>query len=286
VSRSDNKIGIADRPLSMHHLVAPEIACEELVRLAAENGCRHVCLFTQMPSMAGFPVIRDSDIDRVRAALDASGVGVLGVTSFGLGATPWQDYLPGLQRSAKLGARWVNCRVESDDLAALVANFRGVAHAAADLGMRAGIEFSGFADVSALPQALQVIEQAGIGQLSVDALHVTRTNTSLTNLAQLDPGLIGYVQINDGLREATPESYLHEGAYDRLFPGEGTFPLKELLELVPEDLALSLEVPTRTLREQGVSAGERIRCVVGASRALLAALGAPEAPFVTGQKCS
>ena len=181
--------------LSLHHLVAPEIPAEHLVRLAATNGCSYVCLFSQAPSMAGFPVIDDADVDRIQTAMEETGVRTLGATSFALGVVPWTDYRPGLERAARFGAQWVNCRIAGDDLSLLVREFGGLVRFVADLGMHARIEFSGFGDAQALPQALRIIQGAGIRQVALDPLQTARTGTSMDDLARLDPALIGYAQI-------------------------------------------------------------------------------------------
>jgi len=258
--------------LSLHHLVAPEISAEQLVRLAATNGCSYVCLFTQAPSMAGFPVIDDTGVERIRTAMEETGVRTLGATSFALGVVPWTDYRPGLERAARLGAQWVNCRITGDDLSLLVREFGGLARFAANLGIRAGVEFSGFGDAQALPQALRILEGAGIGQLALDPLQIARTGTSMDDLARLDPALIGYAQICDGLIEATAEGYVQEAAFDRLAPGEGEFDLKRFVRLLPAGIPLSIEVPTTRMRKAGQTPDQRVHYVTDATRSLLDSL--------------
>jgi len=260
------------RQLSLHHLVAPEVSAERLVHLAAAHGCSYVCLFTQAPTMAGFPVVEDAAVDGIRAAMAKTGVRVLGATSFALGVTPWTDYRPGLERAARLGAQWVNCRVEGDDLSVLIGEFGDLARFAADRGICAGIEFSGFGNAQALPQALRIIEGAGIGQLALDPLQIARTGTSMDDLFRLDPSMIGYAQICDGLTEATAEGYVQEAAYDRLAPGEGEFDLARFMRLVPAGMPLSLEVPSARLRQAGRTADQRVRHVTDATRSLLSGL--------------
>jgi sugar phosphate isomerase/epimerase len=257
------------RQLSLHHLVAPEVPADRLVHLAAAHGCSYVCLFTQAPTMAGFPVVEDAAVDGIRAAMAETGVQVLGATSFALGVTPWTDYRPGLERAARLGAQWANCRVESDDLPILIREFGDLARFAADRGVGAGIEFSGFGNAQALCQALRIIEGAGIGQLALDPLQIARTGTSMDDLFRLDPSIIGHAQICDGPGEATAEGYVREAASDRLAPGEGEFDLARFIRLVPAGMPLSLEVPGARLRQAGRTADQRVRHVIEATRLLL-----------------
>lgn len=143
---------------------------------------------------------------------------------------------------------------------------------AADHGLDAGIEFGGPGNRSALADILAIINGAGCGKISFDALHLVRSGVPLEELARVDPDLIGYLQICDGPADATQEHYMQEGAYDRLAPGDGTFHLSRLLRIAPADLPVSLEVPTRRLQLQGVSAQHRVRNIVERARQLMRSL--------------
>ena len=56
---------------------------------------------------------------------------------------------------------------------------------------------------------------------------------------------------------------------DRMIPGEGELPLREYLAVLPRDVVVSLEVPSRTLTRAGVSLRDRLQRSVTAARALL-----------------
>ena len=58
-------------------------------------------------------------------------------------------------------------------------------------------------------------------------------------LASVDPALIGYVQINDGLianGPKTPDEAMAEVAGERVYIGMGEFPLADLLRITPRDI--------------------------------------------------
>jgi sugar phosphate isomerase/epimerase len=260
------------RALSLHHLVAPDVSAAELVRIAAALGCAHVSLFVQDPrAQFAFPVVADTDMSRLQAAMAETGVTAYGVASFAL--TPDLDvtgYEVAFDRGARLGATRANVRVLDPDEARATDRFGEFADLAARNGIRAGIEFMGFGVRDALPQAIRIVRAVGRGGVAVDALHLVRTGAVLQTLRGLAPSEISYVQLCDGPREATAELYSREGAFDRLAPGEGAFPLNELLDIVADDQPLCLEVPCERLRVEGVSAYERARRVVEATRRLLA----------------
>jgi sugar phosphate isomerase/epimerase len=198
-------------------------------------------------------------------------VSALGVASFAM--TPEVNvslYEAALQRGAQLGASCTSVRILDLDESRAARNFGDFCRMAVRHGIQPGIEFMGYGAVDALPQALRILKAAGCGKISLDTLHAVRTGTPMAALRQLDPSLIGYFQMSDGPLAAEASHYAREGAFDRLPPGEGEFPLREILPLVPGHLPISLEVPTQRWRAEGMDAEQRARRVVEATRRLLA----------------
>lgn len=262
------------RPLSLHHLVAPEITAAQLVRTAGAVGCSFVCLFTQDPAPPmRFPVVAAHEVDELRRVMSGEGVAAYGAASFALNSgTDVADYAAGLDIAARLGAKCANVRLLDSDDERVSANFASFVQLAADRGIVGGIEFMGYGLADALPRALRIIARTGAGGLAVDALHVVRTGASLALLRSIHPARISYLQLCDGPLSASADDYAREGAFDRLAPGEGELPLAELVALVSQHQPISLEVPTARLRERGVDALDRAAHVVTATRRLLANL--------------
>jgi sugar phosphate isomerase/epimerase len=100
--------------------------------------------------------------------------------------------------------------------------------------------------VKSLRAATDVVAAAGRPNLRVlvDALHWVRAG-DITNLKMADAARLGYVQLCDGpLRgPADRVALIHEARNDRLAPGEGEFPLDDLLAAMPSNCVASLEVP-------------------------------------------
>jgi hypothetical protein len=122
----------------------------------------------------------------------------------------------------------------------------------------------------------------------VDALHVQRGGSTLDDVRALEPGLVPSIQLCDGPR-AVPEalelpdelplgmtadgSVLQvEARVQREVPGEGGFPLAELLAAVPAATPISVEVPHARLQAR-LSAREFAAYNVRAVRALLSRAG-------------
>jgi sugar phosphate isomerase/epimerase len=182
--------------LSLHHLIATDVSTETLVDFAAELECSHVCLITHLPgdAAAGVPMVRDHEVAGLRKRLTDAGVAVYGITSFLF--SPDMDVAhceAGLARGAQLGARCANTRIADSDERRVIDNFGAFAELCRRLNLLPCIEFTGFENADALPQALRIIRQAGCGALTLDPLHIVRTGTPWKMIDDLDRGLIGYV---------------------------------------------------------------------------------------------
>jgi sugar phosphate isomerase/epimerase len=258
--------------LSLHHLCVMDLSPAELIETAAELGCPHVCLFTFQPGSAvTMPLVRDGDVAAIRRQLCDAGVSVLGTTSFALEAdTDIVAYEAGVERSAGLGAQHANCRITDPDEARVIDHFGRFAEYCVKRGLVPLIEPSGYRNTDAQPQALRIIKAVGHGGLTLDPLHITRTGTSWEAVEALDPALIGYVQICDGPAEiSSPDAYFREGAFNRLPPGEGDYPLGRLLGVTPKGMPLSVEIPCQMLREEGYAGRELAVEVIKRTRAWL-----------------
>jgi sugar phosphate isomerase/epimerase len=126
---------------------------------------------------------------------------------------------------------------------------------------------------------VQLVERIGLANLgvAVDALHLQRTGGLPQDLAGLRRGLLSYAQLCDGPALADPSQALEPAryiaeAFDRLVPGEGTFPLAELVQVLPADLPLDVEVPALRQAGAGISPLEHARHAVMGARRVLAAV--------------
>jgi sugar phosphate isomerase/epimerase len=259
------------RPVSLHHIVAPDVSAVTLVQIASGLGCQHVCLFTQSPVPNWrFPMVNEANFTEVRRVMADHQVTAYGVTTFAI--FPELDvsvYEPGLERGSALGAQYASVRIIDPDEARAADRFAQFGKLAARYGIEASIEFTGYRTPDALLRTLRIIGAAGIGTLSIDPLHIVRSEASLDVMRSLEKSHIGYVQLCDGAREATEEEYRRESVAERLSPGEGAFPLAEILALAPPGRAVSLEVPNERLRTAGETADVRASRVVIAARQLL-----------------
>lgn len=264
------------RAFSLAYLTAYPLLPPEAIDLAVDLGYRHVGLrlLPVMPGGDHAPLISDPAMLRqTLERIGATGVGVFDIEIVRL--TPefhLETVLPFLETGARLGARAVLVAGDDPDFPRLVTNFRTVSDAAARHGLTADLEFMPWTSVNNARMARRVIEAAGSpnGRILIDAIHVARSDTTIADLAALPASRLSYAQICDAPAEhpGSLEGVLHAARQERLLPGEGGLPLRDIFAALPRDLPVSVEIPHRHLKaELGIR--EWARRALAASRKLV-----------------
>jgi sugar phosphate isomerase/epimerase len=133
------------------------------------------------------------------------------------------------------------------------------------------VEFAPGLPVNDLPTALAALQHVGRSdfRLLIDTMHLVRSGSGAADIAGLDPSNIGYVQLSDVPLVPSISSYLEEAMFERMVPGEGELPLRDILAALPPDVIVGLEVPLRAQADAGIGPEARMRRCVDAARALL-----------------
>ena len=250
------------------------------VNLAADLGCE--CISTALTAMPynphGYPAFslrEDAALRReMIAALRDRGVAI----SLGEGCNirPNQsvsDMARDLDLFHELVTERINMVSLDSDLERSLDQFAQLASMAAERGMDSTLELCPALIIGDLAAALAAVRHVGRPdfRLLVDTMHFARSGATAADIAALDPALIGYVQLSDAPLRPRIESYMQEATFERMAPGEGELPLREMLAALPEDIVVSLEVPMRKEAEAGIGPEIRLRRCLEATRALLAA---------------
>ena len=158
-----------------------------------------------------------------------------------------EDHLALMEAAGLLGARRLKGVCDSDDADLAADMLARLAELAAPFGLTVDLEYMVFSGVKSLAAALAITQAAGKPNLQVlvDALHWMRAGDTVADIAAAPPGRIGYAQLCDGPCQspAGREALIAEARTHRLPPGEGEFPLRALLEAMPPDCPVSIEVP-------------------------------------------
>jgi sugar phosphate isomerase/epimerase len=251
----------------------------EFVHLAAELGCRYIST-----GMTGFPLpqlgqpefsLKDDPALRrqILAAMDETGVSIaLGDGLLILPGVDIGDRAADLDILAELRVPLVNSVSLEPDRQRTFDQFATLAELAAERGMQTTTEPAPGTTVGDLTAGLEALKHVGRSdfRLLIDTMHLVRSGFGAADLAGLDPEVIGYAQLSDTTLRPRMDNYMQEATFERMVPGEGELPLRDIVDALPPDIVIGLEVPRLSLAEAGVSHRDRVRPCVEAARVLLA----------------
>ena len=272
-----------ERPLVLHQINAMDVAPPAFVRVAAEAGCEAISVFTNCPNLVlpgqtarlDFPTISPRMKFEMLDALAGNGVEVAGVEYFPI--VPEHDvreYIPGLALGRALGGSRAVTHVHDTNSARAVESLGLLCELAAAEGLGLGVEFTPMTGgCRSLEQAVWFVDQVGRSDFAIgmDCLHFVRSGATVEALSKIDSRYFNNIQICDGHGLQPFTSYMDE-SHDRELPGKGDFPLVEILNALPADIPIEIEVPSSRYRAGGVSALDHVRNAIAHTRAVVAKL--------------
>jgi sugar phosphate isomerase/epimerase len=255
----------------------------QFVELAADLGCRHITTSLRRSGdynphgYATFSLREDKVLRReMLAAMRDRGVS----PSLGEGLAILANldvrsaYGADLDLMRELGVPRINVVSLEPQLSRTFDQLGALTEMAANVDIETVVEFVPIFTIADLPTALAAIRHVGRPdcRLLIDTMHFGRSGARSSDLAALDPELIGYVQLCDAPRVPPFPDYLEEAMFERMVPGEGELPLRDILAALPRDRVIGLEVPLRREAEAGIGPNKRMGRCVEAARTLLAQL--------------
>ena len=119
-------------------------------------------------------------------------------------------------------------------LGELVESYAAVCSRAAEHGMACDLEFIPLWGVRDLETAWRIVSESGApnGGIVFDTWHYMRGKPDPDALARVPGHMIHSVQLNDGPIALPPGSTIVEDCYRRLFPGDGEFPLADIVRIL------------------------------------------------------
>ena len=107
--------------------------------------------------------------------------------------------------------------------------------------------------------------------IMLDVLHHVRTGGTAGDVAKVRHLITG-AQFSDGpLKVESDEAYMQAATHERDIPGEGEFPLEEILGALAPETMIYLEMPKKSFRDQGLAPAERARRLISGMRRIEAA---------------
>jgi sugar phosphate isomerase/epimerase len=233
--------------LSLDCLTLTATRPPEVIRSAAAAGYDLVSLWAQPPAAYDEALMTRADEAECKRLLADTGLGVWSLEVFNLVSHEANEsYRPALELGARLGAKAALAfHYHGAEGAAAAEVLAGLAGIAAEYGLALNVEPVAMGQTKTLAEARELIRASGadVGIL-FDTWHLIRSGCGVEQIREIEPGLIRYVQVNDGLATIPDEQMVPESLQERLYPGEGEFPLLDLLKAAPRDVPWAIETPS------------------------------------------
>lgn len=262
--------------LSLDSLTLTDTQPQDLIRAAAAAGFDLCSLWIQAPALYPSPLLSPDKERECAAILADTGMAVGALEVFDLYSKDMIEACkPQLELGARLGGKaalTINySNPDRSETAEILALF---AEAASQFGLATNLEPVAGGKSQTLAEARDLIRASGadVG-ICFDPHHLIRSGGGLAELQGIEPGLIRYVQVCDGPIPQPPEIAMTEAVCERLYPGEGDFPLIDLLRAAPRDTVVGIECPSLRRAGAGMSATDQAIEAIASVRRLLAQLG-------------
>lgn len=275
------KSEVALSQVSIANLTVGRVDPVEFIEGAAASGFGAVglLLMSATPQPLQHEIVgRPEVIRKVKSALKAHNIRVFDVEAFILSpVTNLEKFRPALEVGAELGATHISSiGTEVIENAAFLEPaqridlFGRLCDEAARFGLHVGVEFMLYRDIRTWKDALDLIEAAGRPNagLIIDSLHLYRGGGTPKDVAGVPANRIAYAQLSDAVQTSPELKELPtEARGSRLHLGEGSIPLHELVDALPEATQLVVETPIAA--EANWSTTRRIHSAADASRRFL-----------------
>lgn len=159
-----------------------------------------------------------------------------------------KTYEPALATAAEMGVTHILTNIWTHDRGHYTEQFIELCELAGQYGQDVNVEFVTWASVSNLTQTKELLltsEQKNVG-IVVDTLHFYRSHVGLGELKDCPKEWFHYAHLCDCEEDipTTSEALIHTGRSERLYPGEGFIPIKQILSHIPnQNIVYGLEVP-------------------------------------------
>jgi sugar phosphate isomerase/epimerase len=258
--------------LSLDSLTLTNTEPAELIHAASSAGFDMVSLWVQPPPIFPAQLVTLTNVKACKAALAATGMDVGPLEVFVIhSAEAIKSFRPAMELGAELGGKSASAiHIGDPDPAKVGEMFALFAEVAAEFGLGVTLEPLAMFPLGTLAQARDAIRASGVnGGIVFDAFHLMHRGGTVADVQATEPGLIRHVQLCDGLMTVTPEQMRYEASYERLYPGDGKFPLVELFSNISTDVTWGIEAPSKRRNESGISAEAQAKEAMTAMRRII-----------------
>jgi sugar phosphate isomerase/epimerase len=191
-------------PLVLAPSTIPNLAPLAYIEAAVHAGYQWIGLrLNASPGLPYHPVVGDAALIRtMKQAITASGLTVLDIYSFYLlPDVNVAAFTPALDLAAEFGAKYAVTMGADTDWPRMRDNFERLCDLAAGRNLVCTIEPAVIRPLANVPQTLKLIAEAkrSNAAICIDPLNFVRAGDTAADLARVDPRLLPYAQITDGM---------------------------------------------------------------------------------------
>ena len=261
--------------LSLDCLTLTDTSPADLIRSAAAAGFDLVSLWVNPPAPYPRQVLTPEGVSECAALIADTRVSVHSIEVFDLvSETAVCAYRPALEMGARLGGKAaLVIHGANPDRTEVIDAFSAFVELAGEFGLGVNVEPIAMGRTRTLAEARDLIRDAGVDAgILYDTYHLMRSGGRAEDVAAIEPGLIRYIQINDGPATIPPEEMLAEAAGERYYPGDGVFPLVDLLASAPTNIPWAIETPSLRRVRSGMTPRMQAEEAMAALQRLLGAM--------------
>jgi len=245
------------RTYSMAYLTANGLPPLEAVQLAGELGFDQIS-FRLLPAGPGDtppPLLTDDKlVADVMSAMKDHGLTMSDAEMIRMDEnTDLDRFRPFLERCQQMGAKHILVAGDDLDRSRIIDTYGRLCELTWSYGLTADLEFMPWTGIKNIADARQLVEAAAHPAAAIlfDCLHFDRCDSTLDEISSLPREMLNYVQICDGPVPYKPEgaAMMALGRTARLVPSDGGIDLPSIIQRLPSDIPISVEVPNVDLRD-------------------------------------
>ncbi len=261
---------------SLVHLTNINCPPPEMIRIAAKAGYDAVSLRTipmGLPGERPYDIAKDPKLLRdTREAAKETGIWLHDTENARIAdGVDVRDYEPALEAAAELGIRHILTNIWTPDRTFYTEQFCCLCDLAEQYGQTVSVEFVTWSSVTNLSQVRELLLTSGKKNVGVvlDCLHFYRSRVSIEELDDCPKDWFHYAHLCDceAIIPTDEAALIHTGRAERLYPGEGAIPIREILTHIPQAV-LGVEVP-HLVRVEQVGYEEHARRALEAAKACM-----------------
>jgi sugar phosphate isomerase/epimerase len=238
------------RPFALAYLTTAPMEPLEALTLAQKLGYCAICIRLAPLTPGGHysPLSENTALLReTLACIKDTGVTVFDIEGVRLD----EQFLRGsfdrqLEAAQELGARVITVIGDHPDEEQMTASFADLCESAAP-ELTVGLEFMPYSHVRNADSALRIARRAhhSNARIVCDFLHAHRSGMTASQLSAIPGHWWSHAQLCDAPAEIpiAREALIHTARCARLLPGTGVIDVRGMVQALPDDLPLSIEVP-------------------------------------------